>query len=53
MSEFDAVQDSEAGSSSRRPYEKPALVIYGNVEEMTRGTSGSKKEPGPFAKPKS
>lgn len=53
MSDSKAEQVHPAGSRMKRPYQKPSLVIYGNVEEMTRGTSGSKKEPGPGAKPRS
>jgi hypothetical protein len=51
MSESSAEQ-VKSGSQTRRPYEKPSLTVYGNVEEMTRGTSGSKKEGGPNPKPR-
>jgi hypothetical protein len=52
MSESSAEQVKSGSQTARRPYEKPSRTVYGNVEEMTRGTSGSKKEGGPGAKPR-
>lgn len=34
------------GQKSKRPYQTPALVAYGRVEDMTRGGSKSTKEAG-------
>ncbi len=47
MSESDSTQLPNLNpSSSRRPYRKPELQVYGSIQDLTRTGAGSKKEPG-------
>jgi hypothetical protein len=53
MSESNVERVDPSGlRAQRRPYEKPALIIYGKIEEMTRSGTGSKKEVPPVSKPR-
>jgi hypothetical protein len=36
---------SSATTDKKKPYEKPALLEYGDVREFTRGSGGSKPDP--------
>jgi len=49
---FDAPVGQASGRNPRKPYSKPELLVYGRIEDMTRASGKSGKEPGPGAKPR-
>ena len=42
---FDAPVGQALGLSPRKPYSKPELLVYGRIEDMTRASGKSGKEP--------
>jgi hypothetical protein len=44
LSSPDHLTDGEAQATSKKPYAKPRLSVYGNVEQITKGADAGSQD---------